>query len=763
MKKLAVLLLLAATIVAAAPATLTPNEAGQGWILLFDGETMFGWTQEVGARWRVENGALISDGSAGYLRTNAAFGDFHLKCEFLAGSGAASGIYLRFDPYKGDPAQSGYEVQLDNRDRDYPTGSLVDHVRVTSARISRNRWHRIEIRAEGDHFTISFDGRIVVDDDAPGSHIGNIGFESGQGGPVRFRNVKLRPLSLDQLFNGRDLSGWTVVKPTPKQSGGIGGMIKKMSPFKGKPKEPQWSVANGLISVKDGPGELASARNYDNFVMQVRALTHAKGKQSPLAGIFLRGDPGVYVSGYEIQIHNQLRGGNPTQPAEFGTGGVRNLQSARRVVSRDNKMFTLTVVAWKRRLSVWVDGYAVTDFEDPRPEGVARVGAGPIGLAHDEGTQFAAVSAAALVQPPPAPAPAVAAAPGAPAAAAPGMQAPGAPPMPAPGMQAPQAAPAQAPQAAPAPQVIVQPPPGMSPAQKAQMAQLTIQAARTQDPMQRAQLYEQILIMDPSNPAAATGLQAAQQEITKGQAQQAKQLAEQVQQAEKERQNLALARVAIEQARGAWLRGDIPEAEKQIAQAKKTNPKDPEIARLDPLIQAEVRKRWMILIGAGIIALLILGGLFIMYLRSRGKKTPYLVVIEGEDKGKRFEMTSDVTHIGAIEEDRGDRNEITVRDVNNKISRFHCEIHCKDKKKYYLVDCRSSNGTFVGKRRLEPGQAVRIKNGAKFSLARVCTLMLRFDTKMKKARLPGGIIQRPYISRPHVPRPRIPRPPQPRF
>ena len=53
---------------------LSPKEIDDGWILLFDGESLFGWTKEGGADWRVADGALVADsGDTGWLQQNSVF------------------------------------------------------------------------------------------------------------------------------------------------------------------------------------------------------------------------------------------------------------------------------------------------------------------------------------------------------------------------------------------------------------------------------------------------------------------------------------------------------------------------------------------------------------------------------------------------------------------------------------------------------------------------------------------------------------------
>ena len=45
--------------------TLTPEEVSQGWILLFDGESTFGWEPRSGTKWIVEEGALCYQPGSG--------------------------------------------------------------------------------------------------------------------------------------------------------------------------------------------------------------------------------------------------------------------------------------------------------------------------------------------------------------------------------------------------------------------------------------------------------------------------------------------------------------------------------------------------------------------------------------------------------------------------------------------------------------------------------------------------------------------------
>src|SRR6185369_1223284 len=48
--------------------TLTKDELAEGWILLFDGQTDFGWKATGKANWKVEGGVIsVSEGEPGFL------------------------------------------------------------------------------------------------------------------------------------------------------------------------------------------------------------------------------------------------------------------------------------------------------------------------------------------------------------------------------------------------------------------------------------------------------------------------------------------------------------------------------------------------------------------------------------------------------------------------------------------------------------------------------------------------------------------------
>ncbi|MGH9673709.1 MAG: 3-keto-disaccharide hydrolase, partial [Bryobacteraceae bacterium] len=191
--------------------------------------------------------------------------------------------------------------------------------------------------------------------------------------------VKLLPLGLKPIFNGKDLTGW-----------------RKVDPPKPPAAPPEWSVKDGILHVEKGPGQLETEGTWADFVLQLDARANSQDpNRHPNSGVFLRGEPNGYWTGYESQIRNEFTAGDRTRPVDFGTGGIYRYQPARKVMGTDNEFFTKTIVARGRYLAVWVNGVQVSDFEDPNPEGnnvrakQAKLTPGAISLqAHDPTTNL---------------------------------------------------------------------------------------------------------------------------------------------------------------------------------------------------------------------------------------------------------------------------------------------------------------------------------------------------------------------------------------
>ncbi len=358
------------------PNTLTAAELADGWILLFDGETLFGWRPASEANWKVSGGVIsASQGERGLLRTSSQFGNYVLKVDFRsvdlrAAKGTNSGVFLRTSPKPTDVEHKCYELNIaDAADNEYPTGSFVKRKRCKGGHDSTD-WQTFEVTADGHNFTVKLDGQVVLDylDPKPLGR-GFIGLQFNTG-KIEFRNIKLKPLGMKSIFNGKDLAGW---KTYPDMK----------SVFSVTPE--------GYLNVKGGKGQLETEGRYGDFTLQLEVIVNGLDINS---GIFFRCIPGDVMMGYESQIHNGYRDSNRTLPTDCGTGGIFRRQEARKIVANDQEWFSKTIHADGSHMAVWVNGYQVSDWTDRRkpnenPRRGLRLEPGTIIIqGHDPTTDF---------------------------------------------------------------------------------------------------------------------------------------------------------------------------------------------------------------------------------------------------------------------------------------------------------------------------------------------------------------------------------------
>jgi len=352
------------------PVMLDDELIFDGWISLFDGQTLYGWKAGGEANWDVANGTITADsGEVSLLHTTSQFSDFALHLEFRADAETNSGVFVRTSPRPKNPQADCYEINIAPPDNPFPTASLVGRQKATAANVD-NEWHTLEITAVGPSIRIELDGKMVTEylDPHPLGR-GYIGLQHNSG-RVAFRKIRLKPLSLTPIFNGTDLDGWREHAES----------------------NSQFSVTEaGELNVKNGKGQLETIDSYGDFVLQLECITLGDGLNS---GVFFRCIPGDVMMGYESQIDHRIKDSDPTQPVDCGTGGIFRRQDARRVVSSDHQWFAKTLVAVGPTVTVWVNGFQVSDWTDRRephdnPRKGRRLKPGTIILqGHDPTTDF---------------------------------------------------------------------------------------------------------------------------------------------------------------------------------------------------------------------------------------------------------------------------------------------------------------------------------------------------------------------------------------
>jgi len=335
---------------------LSDEQIREGWISLFDGETLYGWQPTSEVDWQAVGGEIrATQGKQGLLATTTQFADYELHIEFKATKNTNSGIFLRSPLQPKDPAKDCYELNIAPRENPFPTGRFVKRRAKytpvgTSPRTQRSarsidawngEWHTFDIAVHGIDAKVRLDGIGIahVEDSIPSR--GHIGLQFNEG-EIAFRNIRLKPFGTKPIFNGRDLTGWNID-------------LAEKSRFEVTPE--------GELRVLDGKGQIESEGQYGDFVLQLECFVDGDSLNS---GIFFRCIPGDMMMGYESQIHNGMKDGDPTQPADCGTGGIFRRQNARRIVASDHEWFSKTLIAEGPHIAVWVNGYQVSDWTDER-------------------------------------------------------------------------------------------------------------------------------------------------------------------------------------------------------------------------------------------------------------------------------------------------------------------------------------------------------------------------------------------------------------
>lgn len=178
-----------------------------GWIPLFDGQTLSGWrANENPATFRVVNGEIVVRGPTAHLFYDGPvsgheFTDFELKVDVLTKPGANSGIYIRTKFQPTDWPSHGYEVQVNNSQSDWRrTGSLYGVQDVREAGRD-NEWFTVHAIVRGRRVQVMVDGRQTVDYTEPagsptrltGGTIALQGHDPDS--EVHYRNIMIRPLT----------------------------------------------------------------------------------------------------------------------------------------------------------------------------------------------------------------------------------------------------------------------------------------------------------------------------------------------------------------------------------------------------------------------------------------------------------------------------------------------------------------------------------------------------------------------------------------
>lgn len=202
-------------------------DQSQGWVSLFDGQSLDGWTVRGGfATYKVDAGTIVGttvEGSPNTFLCRGDYGDFELQLEVLCDKPLNSGIQIRSHVYQQDTPQPSQPKRIRKAGEVYgyqceiadggTAGNFWDEGRFTrwhddfadkpQAREAYRpgEWNRYRIVAQGSHIRSWVNGVACADFRDDTDQRGFIGLQvhgiKPGTGPyqVRWRNIRLRELA----------------------------------------------------------------------------------------------------------------------------------------------------------------------------------------------------------------------------------------------------------------------------------------------------------------------------------------------------------------------------------------------------------------------------------------------------------------------------------------------------------------------------------------------------------------------------------------
>ena len=380
---------------------LTPAEVADGWVLLFDGETMNGWKDYNGesltAPWHVVDGCLQAKGggsdSDGYIVTAGKYENFELSWDWKLAEGGNSGMMFHVVENKiyDVPYITGPEYQLldpANTDLEPWQGVGADYAMYVPDRSAMKvnpvgKWNTSKIVFDNGHVEFWMNGAKIVEyeawtddwfarknsgkwEDAPDYGLAKRGVFCLQdhGYPASFRNIKVKELPRRtkeiELFNGKDLAGWDI----------FGTEL--------------WYVADGVLYCESGPdkryGYLATKEYYDDFDLTAEFRQESDGN----SGLFFRSIIQERVRiGWQCEVAPKGRDtGGIYETGVLNRGWLQQIPDEKEEILKVGEWNTIRILARGGHITTWLNGTEMSNLEDKE---IAR-GTGRIAIQiHDGG------------------------------------------------------------------------------------------------------------------------------------------------------------------------------------------------------------------------------------------------------------------------------------------------------------------------------------------------------------------------------------------
>lgn len=186
------------------------------WTVLFDGESMDGWSHVGDGEFVLADGMLETRGGMGLLwYTEQKIGDAEIEIEYRNPNGDNAGVFIRIPEKPTEPwmpVNRGYEVQINpSSDAYHRTGVLYSLTEAHAEAGGGDGWNTMTITLNGERTTVHVNDTLVTDyvegdpvpekeadyepDRGPRPEEGYIGLQNhGDQDTVWFRRVAVRPL-----------------------------------------------------------------------------------------------------------------------------------------------------------------------------------------------------------------------------------------------------------------------------------------------------------------------------------------------------------------------------------------------------------------------------------------------------------------------------------------------------------------------------------------------------------------------------------------
>lgn len=184
-----------------------PAFADDGFVPLFDGKSLDGWTALPGGTWQISDGAILgsqdsSEQRHGMLLSDKQYGDFvvRLKYKALAGN---SGFYFRAQRVDHAVSVKGFQAEIDADGQDvgglYETLGRAWVVQPKPEDVKTyykdKDWNDMTISAIGGDVTVTVNGvQTAVLKDDPSHRRGYLGMQlhGGQDMRVLFKDLEIK-------------------------------------------------------------------------------------------------------------------------------------------------------------------------------------------------------------------------------------------------------------------------------------------------------------------------------------------------------------------------------------------------------------------------------------------------------------------------------------------------------------------------------------------------------------------------------------------